>query len=100
MDAIPTIRLPKIPYRRPWLLWLCSVLFAVGYIALFIDELIPPPETFNSDSLLGVLLLLIYLTGFILSWFREKTAGYIFIGWYLLMQLLGSFVWAEAGMPW
>jgi len=98
MKAIPTFTLPKIPYRRPWLLWLCSVLFAVGYIYIFLDEMKTRPKPFDPELLLVPLMLLIYLAGFVLSWFREKTAGYIFIGWYLLILILGWFVWPEAGM--
>jgi hypothetical protein len=50
------------------------------------------------DSVSVILLFLFYVAAFILSWFREKTAGYMFVLWYILMMTLAFYLWTAAGM--
>jgi len=85
------------PFKRPWLLYAFAVTFTVFYIIFIIDEAFPVKiEDFEDLSV--ILLFLFYVAGFILSWFREKTAGYMFISWFIIEVFLGNFVWEDAAL--
>jgi len=64
---------------------------------IFIDEAFPLPVN-NLSQLCVILLFLFFVIGLVFSWFRERTAGYIFILWYILEVLAGSLIWDDAGM--
>ena len=85
------------PFKRPWVLYVLTLIFAVFYTIIFIDEAFPLPLNYL-DQLCVILLFLFFLIGFVFSWFREKTAGYIFVLWYILEVLVGIFIWEDAGM--
>jgi hypothetical protein len=95
-----TDSLSSKPYKgiaKPWVLYVFSCLFTVGYILFIIDEgvkIFP----FNAETTTVSLLFFYYLAIFVLSWFREKTAGYLFISWYVIEMALVFYVWTEAGM--
>ncbi|MEE9461188.1 MAG: hypothetical protein V3V53_05115 [Bacteroidales bacterium] len=79
------------------MLYILTLIFAVFYTFIFVDEAFPLPVN-NLDQLCVILLFLFFVIGFVFSWFREKTAGYIFILWYILEVLVGIFIWDDAGM--
>ena len=85
------------PFKRPWVLYVFTLIFAVFYTLIFIDEAFPL-QVKNIDQLCLILLFLFFVIGFVFSWFRERTAGYIFILWYILEILAGIFIWDDAGM--
>jgi hypothetical protein len=85
------------PFKRPWVLYILILIFAVFYTIIFVDEAFPLP-VINLGQLCVILLFLFFVIGFVFSWFREKTAGYIFVLWYILEVLVGTFIWDDAGM--
>lgn len=82
---------------RPLVLYVFSCLYALLYLLFIIGEGISF-KTFNLESASVLSLFLFYLTAFVLSWFREKTAGYMFVSWYVLMMALAIHIWTDAGM--
>ena len=85
------------PFKRPWVLYISTLIFAVFYTLIFIDEAVPLPVN-NIDQLCVILLFLFFVIGFVFSWFRERTAGYIFVLWYILEVFVGNFIWEDAAM--
>lgn len=85
------------PFKRPWLLYAFAVTFTVFYIIFIIDEAFPI-EIKDFGDLSVPLLFLFYIVAFIYSWFREKTAGYMFIAWYIIEVFLGNFIWEDAAL--
>ncbi len=85
------------PFRRPWFLYVSTIIFAVFYVIIFIDEAFPLP-VIDFDQVCVILLFLFFVVGFVFSWFREKTAGYIFVIWYILEVFVGNFIWDDAAM--
>ncbi len=85
------------PFKRPRLLYVSTIIFAVFYVIIFIDEAFPLP-VIDLDQVCVILLFLFFVVGFVFSWFRERTAGYIFVLWYILEVLVGIFIWDDAGM--
>jgi len=83
--------------RQPLLLYLCSIVFTILYILFIIGEGISF-DTLNVETTSVFLLFFYFVVAFILSWSREKTAGYMFISWYVIMMGLAIYVWSEAGM--
>ena len=65
-------------------------MFIIGSVVSF--------EKWDMEAITTFLLFLFYVAAFILSWFREKTAGYMFISWYVFMMALAIYVWNDAGM--
>ena len=85
------------PFKRPWVLYISTLIFVVFYTLIFIDEAFPLPVD-NIDQLCVILLFLFFVIGFVFSWFRERTAGYIFVLWYILEVFVGNFIWEDAAM--
>ncbi len=70
------------------------------YTIIFIGEATPP----FSESLFGIImvyvLFLIFLIGYFFAWKDKKQmlSGIIITSWYVLLLILGFFVWTNAGM--
>ncbi len=82
---------------RPLVLYVVSCLYALLYLLFIIGEGISF-KTFNLESTSVLSLFLFYSAAFVLSWFKEKTAGYMFVSWYVLMMALAITIWTDAGM--
>ncbi len=81
------------------MLHIATLIFAVFYTMIFIDEAFPLLVN-NLGQLCVILLFLFFVIGFVFSWFRERTTGYIFILWYILAALrLRSEGCIEQGKP-
>jgi hypothetical protein len=82
---------------KPWVLRGLTIVYLLLYILVIFEDV----TTINFSSLedLTILLLFLYFaTAFGLSWFRERTAGYMLILYYLLEMVLILYVWTDASM--
>lgn len=71
----------------------------IFYFLLFLDEITPP---FYNQTAFGLFMVyamfIIFLAAYYFSWKNEKISGIILLVWYVLLWVLGLWVWTNAGM--
>ena len=91
----PSDKGPSI--RKPLVLYFLTGVFTVLYILFIFGEGMSFEKP-DMQTISVFLLFIFYLTAYVLSWFREKIAGYMFATWYVIMMTLAFYVWTGAGM--
>ncbi|HOU03038.1 MAG TPA: hypothetical protein PLL94_13315 [Bacteroidales bacterium] len=94
---------PSVQQQWKFILRVLLINYLVLYIIVVISEITNGKHTdyFSLPYILFPMLLLIFCTGFILSWKREFLAGLLFIFWYAILTLgsVTSFEFRGSG-PW
>ena len=85
------------PFKRPWVLYVSTLIFAVFYALIFIDEAFSLPVN-NIDQLCVILLFLFFVIGFVFSWWNQLITGLLLVGYYMIIiYLLESKIINEMG---
>ena len=90
------IQQPSIQQQWKFILRVLLINYAVLYAIVVISELTveKPVDYYSLPFIIFPLLLLVFLSGFAISWKKEFQAGFIFLFWYAIM-LYGSIVYLE-----
>lgn len=79
--------------RLPLVLLILLSVYAVLYVFVIID-LIKSAKTsglFTTENIFGGILAILFITGYVLAWWKERLAGIVFILWYFLIWVLALF---------
>ncbi len=81
------------------ILQILTSIYCALYLAGLISEFISgETNLINIDSLLAILIFLVFLTATIFSWFNLKISGILLQVWNIGIWIFSWFIWEEAGM--
>lgn len=75
-----------------------TVYGAVYFVGFIIPFFTGEMSLSNTQDISVLIAFLFFLCGFVVSWFNEKTGGYLLQGWVVLIWALGLFFWPDADM--
>ena len=55
-------------------------------------------ESIGSEAITTLLVFLVFVAGFVWSWYNEKIAGIILLVWNALVWICALYIWTDAGM--